>query len=228
MKGYDNLGHKVSIIIPTLNEQDAIGQVLSSVPAGVAEEIIVVDGSSDNTAEIAESLGARVIHEPRRGYGRALQTGIENALGDIVVYIDGDRTYDPSDIPKLIKPIQDGEYDAVLGNRLKDRANHASMPLLNRVGNKLLSLIFSLLFHVELGDTQCGLRALPRQPLLSYEYRSYGMAYVTEQLVRLVKSGHRIGEVPISYNRRKGKSKLRRFRDGIKILWTMLRERLQG
>jgi dolichol-phosphate mannosyltransferase len=193
----------------------------------VAHEILVVDSSSDKTAEIAEEFGVKVVYEPRKGYGRALQTGIENALGELVVYIDGDYTYDPSDIEDLTKPIRNGLYDAVVGNRLKDHANHASMAFLNRLGNHILSSIFRMLFQVNIGDSQCGLRVLPRSPLLNYRYRSCNMAYVTEQLAKLVKSGYRVGEVPVSYRRRVGKSKLRRFRDGFKILWVMVRERLR-
>lgn len=211
-----------------MNEGDTIARVLSAVPKDMVDEILVVDGSSDMTAEIAHRFGAKVIYEPRRGYGRALQTAVESALGDIVVYIDGDSTYDASEITKVVEPVKNGCCDAVLGNRLKDRANHANMPLMNRIGNRVLSAIFRVIFQVSVGDSQCGLRALRRSPLLKLTYRSYSMAYVTEQLAKLVKSGHRIGEVPVSYRRREGKSKLNRFRDGSEILWTILRELSQG
>jgi len=216
----------VSVVIPTLNEEESIGKVLSAIPDELVDEVLVVDGSSDMTARIAKRFGARVIREPRRGYGRALQTGIENATGDIVVYIDGDLTYDPSDIIKLIGPVQDGNLDGVLGNRFLGDGNRRSMPFPNRLGNRVLSTVFRLIFRTEINDTQCGMRAFVRQVLLKHRCSNLGMAYVTEQLAKLVKSGYRVGEVPISYRPRVGQSKLHPFRDGFTILWTMFRERL--
>jgi len=224
----NNSALKVSLIIPTMNEEDGIGSVLSRIPCDLVDEILVVDKSSDRTPEIAEKFGATVVREPRKGYGRALQTGIENAHGDIIVYIDGDSTYDPSEISKIIDPIQEREYDIVIGNRLEKRHSRRSMPFQNRVGNRILSHLFDLLFHVGVGDTQCGFRGLLRLPLLNYEYQNYGMAYVTEQLIKLVMSGLRVGEVSIGYRRRIGRSKLRRFRDGFQIVWTMLTKRFEG
>jgi len=210
-----------------MNEEDGIGTVLSRIPYDLVDEILVVDKSSDRTPEIAEEFGATVVREPRKGYGRALQTGIENSHGDIIVYIDGDSTYDPSEISKIIEPIQERAYDVVIGNRLEERHNRTNMPFQNRVGNWILSRLFGLLFHVGVGDTQCGLRGLLRSPLLNYEYQNYGMAYVTEQLTKLVMSGLRVGEVSISYKRRTGRSKLRRFRDGFQIVWTILIKRYE-
>jgi glycosyltransferase involved in cell wall biosynthesis len=219
------ISDRVSVIIPTLNEGESIRRVISAISREVADEVIVVDGSSDMTGRIAEKCGAKVIYEPRRGYGRALQTGIESAIGEIVVYIDGDRTYDSSEIAKVIQPIRSGEFDAVVGNRLKEAKSSASMRFVNRFGNHFLSVIFRLIFHVDVGDTQCGLRAVRRSAVLNHEYRNLGMAYVTEQLATLVKLGYRIGQVPVSYAKRIGKSKLHPLRDGLRILWTMLDER---
>jgi glycosyltransferase involved in cell wall biosynthesis len=220
-----SIDDRVSVIIPTLNEEGSIREVLSAIPHQVVDEVIVVDGSTDMTGKIAEELGARVIYEPRKGYGRAIQTAIENALGEIVVYIDGDSTYDPSEITKLIEPVRNGELDAVLGNRLQEREKRASMHFVNRIGNRLLSAIFQLIFGVQVTDTQCGLRAVRRSAVLDHRCRNFGMAYVTEQLAALVKLGYRIGEVPVTYGPRMGQSKLKRFRDGLSILSTMLREK---
>jgi glycosyltransferase involved in cell wall biosynthesis len=222
------IDERVSVVIPTLNEEDSIGEVLSAIPYEAVDEVIVVDGSSDMTGRIAREFGAKVINEPRRGYGRALQTAIENALGEIVVYIDGDSTYDASEIPKLIEPVRTGKYDVVLGNRLEEPVSRASMHFLNRIGNRVLSAIFRQIFRVNIGDTQCGLRALRRSAVLNHRCRNLGMAYVTEQLASLVKLGYRIGEVPVSYGRRPGRSKLHRFRDGLSILWIMLKEKYKG
>ena len=218
-----NSNWSVSVVIPTLNEEDGIGKVLSCMPMEEFEEVLVIDGSSDTTADIARKYGATVIQEPRRGYGRALQTAIEKASGDLVVYMDGDFTYDPTDILRLLEPVRDGRCDVVLGNRLTG-VNNTSMALINRLGNSILSLIFSKLFGARVNDSQCGLRVVPRLALLNHNYRSYGMAYVTEQLAKLVKSGYRIGEIPISYRPRIGRSKLRLLPDGFAILVTILIE----
>lgn len=220
-----SIDDRISVIIPTLNEEESIHGVLSAIPREAVDEVIVVDGSSDMTGKIAEEFGAKVIYEPRKGYGRAIQTAIENALGDIVVYIDGDSTYDPSEITKLIEPVRNGELDVVLGNRLEEPKKCVSMHFLNRIGNRVLSAIFRLIFGVQVGDTQCGLRAVRRSALLNHKCRNLGMAYVTEQLAALVKLGYRIGEVPVSYGPRMGRSKLNRLRDGLSILSTMLREK---
>jgi glycosyltransferase involved in cell wall biosynthesis len=160
----------------------------------------------------------------RKGYGRALQTGIENAPGDIVVYMDGDFTYDPSDISQIVEPILSGKCDVVLGNRLNGRMYPGAMSLLNRVGNILLSLIFSLVFLRGVKDTQCGLRAIRKRFLDGLSYRDYGMPYVTEQLIKLVKRGARIGNVPIAYRPRIGETKLCAWTDGFRILKVILRE----
>jgi hypothetical protein len=113
----------------------------------------------------------------------------------------------------------------VLGNRLQELKRRASMRFVNQVGNRVLSAIFRLIFGVHVSDTQCGLRAIRRSAVIDGECRNFGMAYVTEQLAALVKRGYRIGEVPVSYGPRMGRSKLNRLRDGWSILSTMLRER---
>lgn len=217
---------KVSVIVPTLNEEDAIGKVLAEVRMITAvDEVIVVDSSTDATAKIAESLGAKVIFESRKGYGRALQSGVEKASGDIVVYIDGDYTYDSRDIPQIVKPILSGKYDVVLGNRLNSKMQSGAMNLLNRFGNTLISLIFNLVFFKKVDDTQCGLRAIRKRFLEKLSYRDYGMPYVTEQLIELIKKGARIGNVTVTYRPRIGTTKLCTWTDGLKILKVILENR---
>jgi len=195
---------KFSVIIPTLNEEKAIDKVLKDVPKGFVDEIIVVDSSTDGTAKIAESLGANVIFVARKGYGLALQTGVEKAKGEIVIYIDGDYTYDAKEINRLVRPILDGKYDVVLGNRLRGTMLPGSMDLLNRFGNIALSLIFSVLLFKRFSDTQCGFRAIRKRFLEDLSYVNYGMPYVTEQLVKLLKKGARLGNVPVTYRPRVG------------------------
>jgi len=217
---------RVSVIVPTLNEEKAIDKVLLDIPRNVAEEVIVVDSSIDGTAKIAESCGAKVVFEWRKGYGQALQSGVEKAHGDVVIFIDGDYTYDPKDITTLVDLIRKGECDAVLGNRLTRKIHPGAMDPWNRFGNCLLSLIFSICFRTKLSDTQCGLRAFRKQVLQGLSYRDYGMSYVTEQLGKLIKNGIRIKVVPVTYRPRIGTTKLCSWLDGFKILKVILRERL--
>lgn len=221
-------GHSISVLIPTLNEEDAIGKVLADIPRDVADETIVIDSSTDNTPKIAESMGVRVVHQSMRGYGRALQTGIQNANGDIVVYIDGDYSYDPKEILKVVQPILNGKCDVVLGSRLGRNMLPGSMSPLNRFGNLILSLIFDVLFLKRVRDTQSGFRAIRRKLLESVAYGNYGMPYVTEQLIKLVKKGAKVSEVPITYRPRIGFTKLCSWTDGFKILKTIMKGLIQS
>jgi glycosyltransferase involved in cell wall biosynthesis len=217
---------KVSVIIPTLNEEEAIEKVLMDIKkSNIADEIIVVDSSTDATPKIAESLGAKVVFESRKGYGRALQSGVEKARGDVIVYIDGDFTYNPTDIHRLVKPIIGDGYDVVLGNRLNGKMQSGAMNLLNRFGNTMISLIFSLLFVKKVDDTQCGLRAIRRRFLEELSYKDYGMPYVTEQLIKLIRKRPRITNVPVTYRPRIGTTKLCAWTDGFKILKVIIQER---
>jgi glycosyltransferase involved in cell wall biosynthesis len=215
---------KATLIIPTLNESLAIRRVLCDMPKE-SLDVVVVDSSSDDTPEIARSFGVRVIRETRRGYGRALQSGIENAKADIVVFMDGDFTYDPKDVPRIVESILSGRYDVVLGNRLNGKMHPRAMDLVNRVGNTVLSLIFSMLFFKRVNDTQCGLRGIRKRFLEGISYENYGMPYVTEQLIKLVERGARVGNIPVTYRPRIGTTKLCKWTDGFKTLKVILRER---
>jgi glycosyltransferase involved in cell wall biosynthesis len=215
---------KISVVIPTLNEEEAIGKVLNEIPERGIDEVIVVDSSTDGTAKIAESLGAEIVFEHRRGYGRALQSGVEKAKGDVVVYMDGDFTYDPREILQVVQPILTGKCDVVLGNRLNSKMQPGAMDLLNRVGNTLISFIFSFAYSRKVDDTQCGLRAMRKRFLDGLSYKDYGMPYVTEQLIKLVKKGARISNMHVTYRPRIGVTKLCAWTDGFKILKVILRE----
>jgi glycosyltransferase involved in cell wall biosynthesis len=217
---------RVSLVIPTLNEEEAIGKVLSDIPTDIVDEVLVADSSSDATPRIAMSFGAKVILERRKGYGRALQSGVENSEGEIVVYMDGDYTYNPRDIPKVIEPILSGKCDVVIGNRLSRMMYPRAMNILNRFGNSVISLFLSVTFLRRVTDTQCGLRAIRRRFLEEFHYRDYGMPYVTEQLIKLVKKGARIDNVVVAYRPRVGETKLSAWTDGFKIMKAVLRERL--
>jgi glycosyltransferase involved in cell wall biosynthesis len=217
---------KISVIIPTLNEEKGISRVLAEISRSCVQEVIIVDSSTDNTSSMAKELGVKVVREPKRGYGRALQTGIELSEGDIAVYLDGDCTYDPKEISKLIEPITQKDFDIVLGSRFKGKILPGSMDLLHRFGNIIISLIFNVLFFRKVSDTQTGFRAIKKSWLNCQSSDAYGMEYVTQQMIQLVKRGARLTEVPVTYRPRTGNTKLSPWKDGYSILKTILGERL--
>ena len=145
---------RVSVVIPTHNEAHSIGRVLADLPSDIVTEVLVVDSdSTDGTAEIAAKMGARVLHEPRRGYGRACLTGIANVLNpDIVVFLDGDYSDRPTELPLLLAPIIAARADITLGSRVVAEQNHAALPWHQRFGNRLAATLIGLLYHVQITD----------------------------------------------------------------------------
>jgi glycosyltransferase involved in cell wall biosynthesis len=216
---------KITVVVPALNEESAIGNVVRSIPSKM--KILVVDnGSEDKTAEIARRNGATIIYEPNRGYGRALRTGFNYALrsSDVIVMIDGDDTYNPREIPKIIKPIISGEKDVIVGCRIKSR--QSGMSLMHYIGNKLLSWEFRLLFNLPVTDTLSGFKAFSREALLRMELKENDMSFSVEVLIEAARKGLRVGEVPILYRQRQGKSKLNPIRDGLRYLTFMFSQYL--
>ena len=199
---------RVSVIIPTHNEARAIGRVLADLPSDLATEVIVVDSnSSDGTAEIAASLGARVIREPRRGYGRACLTGLANADDpEIVVFLDGDYSDRPSELPLLLNPIIEGQADITLGSRI-GKGNAGALPWHQQFGNRLSAALIRLLYRVKITDLG-PFRAARADVLrsLALEEATYGWA--VEMSLKGALAGCRIVEVPVSYYPRIGKSKI--------------------
>lgn len=200
---------RVSVIIPTHNEAQAIGQVLADLRSDLVTEVIVVDSNSiDGTPEIAARMGARVIQEPRRGYGRACLTGLAAAdSSDVVVFLDGDYSDRPSELPNLLAPIIEGRADITLGARLRQRNSPRALPWHQVFGNRLAALMIRLLYGLEITDlgpfrgARAGvLRALALQEM------TYGWA--VEMILKGSLAGYRVVEVPVSYYPRIGKSKI--------------------
>jgi glycosyltransferase involved in cell wall biosynthesis len=202
---------KVSVIVPTMDEENAIEGVIKEIPKGY--EIVVVDNSTDRTAEISKRCGARVIKQKDRGKGRAMVLGAEKARGDIIVFIDGDGTYPAEKIPDLVEPIIAGRADAVNGVRIYG----GSMKLANKFGNRFLSLVARLLYG-RTGDLLTGMRAMKRKEFLKLGLKSAGFEVETEIHIRSSKAGLRTVEIPIEYKLRIGDTKLNRMRDGMRIL----------
>jgi glycosyltransferase involved in cell wall biosynthesis len=200
---------RVSVIIPTHNEAQAIERVLADLPSDLATEVIVVDcNSTDGTPEIAARMGARVVREPRRGYGRACLTGLATANSpDVVVFLDGDYSDRPSELPILIAPIIDGRADITLGSRLHERNSAGALPWHQVFGNRLAAELIRFLFGLKISDLG-PFRAARAEVLraLSLEEMTYGWA--VEMILKGARAGYRVVEVPVSYYPRIGKSKI--------------------
>jgi len=199
----------VSVIIPTHNEALAIERVLADIPSELAAEVIVVDSNSnDGTPEVAARMGARVLQEPRRGYGRACLTGMAAADSpDIIVFLDGDYSDRPSELPILLAPITAGLADITLGSRLQGRLSAGALPWHQAFGNRLAASLIRLLYGVnisDLGPFRAGRADVLRA--LALEEVTYGWA--VEMILKGSLAGFRVVEVPVSYFPRIGKSKI--------------------
>ncbi|MGZ4413767.1 MAG: glycosyltransferase family 2 protein [Gaiellaceae bacterium] len=214
---------RVSVVIPCLNEAESIGQCVTAAQRvldeyGLDGEVIVVDnGSDDGSGVLARLAGARIVDEPRRGYGSAYQAGFAEARGDYIVMIDADLTYDFEEIPRFIREL-DGGAELVMGNRM-DAVEPGAMPLLSRIGNPLMSRFLNLLFRTPIRDTWCGMRALRRDVLPVLALQATGMEFASEMVIRAARGGLDIREVPIALHPREGESKLSPLKDG----WRSLR-----
>jgi glycosyltransferase involved in cell wall biosynthesis len=199
----------VSVIIPTHNEGSAISRVLADLPAPLVTEVVVVDSNStDGTPEIAAGMGARVVQESRRGYGRACLTGLASAdAPDIVVFLDGDYSDRPAELPLLLAPITDGRADITLGSRLGERRIRGALPWHAAFGNRLAAKLITLLYGLRISDLG-PFRAARADVLreLALEENTYGWA--VEMILKGAHRGFRIVEVPVSYYPRIGKSKI--------------------
>jgi dolichol-phosphate mannosyltransferase len=210
---------EICILIPTLNEEETIGEVIREFKDNGFENIFVIDGNStDSTREIARREGARVEVQQGKGKGTAIRQAFERIEEDIIVIIDGDGTYLPSEVDKLLRPIIDGEADHVIGNRFG--FGGAFTPS-HRVGNWVLNKAFRLGYSVKLRDILSGYRALTKDCLRKMILMKEGFEIETEMAVESVKRGIRIKEVPIKYKKRKGVSKLNFMRDGLSIFYTL-------
>ena len=201
-----------AIIVPALNEEDALRHLLPEIPRTFARWIIVVDnGSTDATASVAEEAGAIVVRETRRGYGRACLSGFNRAreLGaDLLIYMDGDGSDDPADLHRMLKPLLEGHADFVIGSRISKNAARGAVPPQARLGNWLVSTWIRLRFGAPVHDIG-SFRALPRFVLESLEMREMTYGWPVEMLVKAARADYRIVEIPLHYRPRShGRSKV--------------------
>jgi glycosyltransferase involved in cell wall biosynthesis len=214
----------VSVVIPCLNEEENIERCVAVAldvmgEHGIRGEVVVADNASDDrSAELAATAGARVVTEPRRGYGSAYLAGFAAARGQYLVMADADLTYDFGEIPRFVEHLEQGA-ELVMGDRM-DNIHPGAMPWLHRyVGNPILTGILNVFFRTGVSDAHCGMRALRRDVLPRLDLRTTGMEFASEMVIRASKEKLRISEFPIEYHPRGGDSKLSSFRDG----WRHLR-----
>src|SRR5919197_25760 len=214
----------VSVVIPCLNEAetitDCVTRALRALGDNALPGVVVVadNGSDDGSPELATEAGARVVHEPRRGYGSAYLAGFAAARGEYIVMADADLTYDFGDIPRFVDELEGGAQ-LVIGDRM-DNIHPGAMPWLHRyVGNPILTGVLNLFFHTGVSDAHCGMRGFRRDILPQLDLRTTGMEFASEMVIRASKEDLDIREFPIDYHPRGGESKLSSFRDG----WRHLR-----
>lgn len=221
-------GSEITVVIPCLNEAEGIRKVLSRIPEFVDEVIVVDNNSTDGTADIARQLGARVIHENVRGYGRAYKTGLFHAKGDIIVTLDGDHSYPVDALSYLVEALLHSRVGFVSASRFPI-TDPESMSRVNLWGNRFLSLATSMLFLRWVRDSQSGMWIFFKDALSRMDLVSDGMAFSEEiKLEAMLKPEIGFREIPIRYSNRAGEKKLRPWRDGWRNLLFLFRKRLRG
>jgi glycosyltransferase involved in cell wall biosynthesis len=209
----------LSIVMPSMNEEETIRICIQKAQHifkkyGIEGEIIVADNSSDRTAEIAASMGAKVIG-PIKGYGNAYLKGLAEARGDYIAIADADNTYDLLELDRFLDPLIAGEADFIMGTRLKGEIKEGAMPWLHQyIGNPILTGMLNFLFKTKISDAHCGMRAFTKEALEKMNLKTHGMELASEMVIEAARCGLRIKEVPITYYARKAPSKLRSFQDG--------------
>ena len=219
---------EISVVMPCLDEEETIGACIEKAWQGIESsgfrgEVVVSDnGSCDASVEIAEKLGARVVHQPVRGYGSAYLKGIREARGQYIIIGDSDDTYDFTEVDRFVMPLQDG-YDLAMGSRFEGEILPDAMPWLHQyIGNPVLTGILNLFFRAGVSDAHCGIRAFTRDAFQRMHLQTSGMEFASEMVINAAKADLHIAEVPVTYYPRLGESKLHSFRDGWRHLRFML------
>ncbi|MEM2942881.1 MAG: glycosyltransferase [Candidatus Bathyarchaeia archaeon] len=222
---------RLCLVIPALNESSAIGEVLAEVPREIVDEVVVVDnGSTDDTASVALGHGAKVIFEPRRGYGNACLAAVRYLDGiepEVVIFIDGDYSSDPGEIDRVLRPILRGEADMVIGNRAPSMMEEGAMPLHARLGNRLALALLRILYGRSFSDLG-PFRAIRWRSLKSLGMKDQTYGWNVEMMIKAFRMGLRVAEVDVSYRRRIGRSKIsgapiNSIKAGYRIILTVIR-----
>jgi glycosyltransferase involved in cell wall biosynthesis len=218
-------GQSITVIIPCLNEEQGIRRVLEKMPEFVDEVIVVDNNSTDRTHDVAAALGAKVVRENRRGYGRSYKRGFANATGDLIVTLDGDHSYPVDAISYLLEAFLHLNVDFLNASRFPVRDRNA-MSFKHKIGNLILSIAMSALYFRWVRDSQSGMWVFRRSILDGMKLVSDGMAFSEEIKIEALKSPQvRFGEISILYTSRLGEVKLNPWRDGLQNLWFLVKKR---
>jgi glycosyltransferase involved in cell wall biosynthesis len=215
----------ISAVIPCYNEEDGVREVIGRMPKAVDEIVVVDNNCTDRTAEVATALGARVVAERTPGYGAAYKAGLGAATGDLVVTLDGDGTYPPEEIPRLVEVLLDRNWDFLSASRFP-LSDGRSMGFSNRLGNWVLTVAAAALFFKPIRDSQSGMWVFRRPVLQRMRLTSDGMAFSEEIKLEALLRGCSFGEAHIPYGARIGEVKLQKWRDGWDNLTFLVRKRL--
>ena len=215
---------KISVVIPCYNEENGVREVIGRMPKCVDEIVVVDNNCTDRTAEVARSLGARVVPEKTPGYGAAYKAGLAAATGDVVVTFDGDGTYPPEEIPRLVDQLVERRWDFLSASRFP-LTDPTAMHLTNRLGNWVLTIASAVLFFKPIRDSQSGMWVFRREGLAKMRLTSDGMAFSEEIKLEAMLRGLRFGEGHIPYGARIGEVKLQKWRDGWDNLAFLVRKR---
>ena len=220
--------NNLTVIIPTLNEVECIGRVLEELAGTCADEILVIDGhSTDGTAELVKKLGFKVIMQDGKGYGNAVATGLRRAKGDIIIPMDADGSYDPRDIEKLLKGIENGS-DVVFASRYLPQSGSDDDTIIRFVGNKFFTFLLKTIHGVQISDSLFLYVAAKKEVFQALNLQSQGFEYCIEFPIKVQRAGLKYTEVPsIERARIGGASKVNAFFDGLVILWYMLKWRFK-
>ena len=218
-------GQRITVIIPCLNEEQGIGKILRAMPEFVDEVIVVDNNSTDRTAQVAQDLGAKVIREEVRGYGRSYKRGFAAATGDLMVTLDGDHSYPVDALSYLIEAFLHLDVDFLNASRFPVRDRRA-MSFKHKLGNLVLSLAMSMLYLRWVRDSQSGMWVLRRSIINKMQLESDGMAFSEEIKIEALKNSRiRFGEISIQYSSRLGEIKLNPWRDGFYNLFFLVKKR---
>ncbi len=219
---------RITVVIPCLNEEQGVEQVLRRMPAFVDQVIVVDNGSTDGTSEVAREFGAEVIREDVRGYGRSYKRGFRDATGDIIVTLDGDHSYPPDAISYLIEAFLHLDVDFLNASRFPVRDPKA-MSFKHKLGNLVLSLAMSMLYFRWVRDSQSGMWVFRRSILKLMNLESDSMAFSEEIKIEALKNPRiRFREIPVQYSSRLGEIKLNPWRDGFYNLWFLTKKRFSN
>src|SRR5437764_2315533 len=222
---------RVSFLIPAYNEARTIGEVLERIDAlEIDRQVIVVDdGSTDGTGDVAERYECLVLRQPNRGKGAAIRAAIPHIDGEIAVIQDADMEYDPADVPTLIEPIERGAADVVYGSRLSGGRPQRAYLFWHLVGNRVLSLLTNVLFNTTLHDMETGYKAFRADVLRSLDLRHNDFGIEPELTGEVCRRKLRIYELPVAYyGRTYAEGKKITWRDGVKAVWVLFEVRLRG